>query len=258
MVLRTPNRLVLHAHGSRFDTFFLKLPRLFQREFSSVVQNADKFIVVSSQWQEFYSSNLGRPLENISVLINPTQPPDTVPDRSHREQIQFLFLGRMGERKGAFELLEAFAALSAEIRHGARLVFAGDGMVEELRSAAQAVGPDVTVHSWLSSEDRDALLIESDVLVLPSRTEGVPMAILEAMSYGIPVIATSVGGIPDVVTDMKEGLFVGVGDQAALISAMTQLVVDPELRSKLGSAARARAESLNIEHYVERLIKLYQ
>jgi glycosyltransferase involved in cell wall biosynthesis len=258
MVLRTPNRLILHAHGAQFDSFFLGLPGIFQKRLSKVVQEADELIVLSSQWQEFYSRNLGRSREKISVLINPTQPPDALPDRGHHERVQFLFMGRMGTRKGTFELLEAFAALPTEARQRARLVFAGDGMVEELRTAARAVGSDVAVHSWLSAEDRDKLLGASDVLVLPSRAEGVPMAILEAMSHGIPVITTPVGGIPDVVTDMKEGLFIGVGDQTALTAAMTRLIDDPELRCMLGSGARARAESLSITHYAERLMKLYQ
>ena len=258
MVLRTPNRLILHAHGGQFDSFFLELPSIFRKRFSKVVQEADEFIVLSSQWQEFYSRNLGRSREKISVFINPTQLPDDLPDRGRHERVQFLFMGRMSRSKGAFELLEAFAALPTGTRQRARLVFAGDGMIEELRTAARAVGSDVAVRSWLSTEDRDNLLGASDVLVLPSRAEGVPMAILEAMSHGIPVITTPVGGIPDVVTDMKEGLFIGVGDQTALTAAMTRLVDDPELRCMLGTSARARAESLSITHYAERLMKLYQ
>jgi glycosyltransferase involved in cell wall biosynthesis len=137
-------------------------------------------------------------------------------------------------------------------------VFAGDGRVEELRQLAAVAGPDVAVHDWLDPEQRDDLLAASDVLVLPSHNEGVPMAILEAMAHGLPVIATPVGGIPDVVQDGREGLLVEVTDQVALTTALDRMVADPGLRTLLGKGARATAESLDMTHYGQRLLEFYR
>lgn len=258
MILRTPHRLVLHAHGAGFDDFFRRLPEMFRKPLASTFAQADAFIALSTRWQSFYANELGLPGDRTWVLVNPTRPPEKVPDRMGRDRVQFVFLGRIGDRKGAFDLLEAYRALPPSVRRRARMVFAGDGRVEELRRRAREVGPDVTVCSWLTTEQRDELLAESDVLVLPSLQEGVPMAILEAMSYGLPVIATPVGGIPDVIIDQKEGLLVDVGDRSALTAAMEQLVVDQDLRGLLGSHARVRAQSLDIAHYTDRLIQVYR
>jgi glycosyltransferase involved in cell wall biosynthesis len=137
-------------------------------------------------------------------------------------------------------------------------VFAGDGRVEELRRRAAEIGPDVVVHSWLDREERDHLLAASDVLVLPSHHEGVPMAVLEAMAYGLPVIATPVGGIPDVLRPGREGLLVEVGNRAALTTALARMVAEPALRISLGRGARATAESLNVTNYGQRLLGFYQ
>jgi glycosyltransferase involved in cell wall biosynthesis len=258
MVLRTPHRLVLHAHGAGFDEFFRTLPKILRKTLSSTFAAADAFVVLSTQWRSFYTDELGLPGERTWVLLNPTRPPGKVPDRTGRDRVQFVFLGRIGDRKGAFDLLEAYRALPPAVRARTRMVFAGDGRVEELRRRARQVGPDVTVHSWLTAEQRDELLADSDVLVLPSLQEGVPMAILEGMSYGLPVIATPVGGIPDVITDQKEGLLVDVGDRPALTAAMEQLAVDSDRRELLGSHAHAKAQSLDIAHYTDRLIQVYR
>src|SRR5262249_44985012 len=186
---------------------------------------------------------------------NPQRP---VPDRSRRDRVQFLFLGRMNDTKGAFELLDAYRALPTTCRAATRIVFAGDGQVEEMRQRAAEIGTDVVVHAWLNPEKRDHLLAVSDVLVLPSHHEGVPMAILEAMANGLPVIATPVGGIPGVIRHGREGLLVQVGNRSALTAALTRMVAEPALRASLGQGARATAESLSATNYGQRLLRFYQ
>jgi glycosyltransferase involved in cell wall biosynthesis len=258
MVLRGSGRLVLHAHGAAFDTFFAGLPAPLQDRVAGIFRRSHGFVVLSTQWREFYADRLALRRDRIQVMINPTEPPDLVPDRSGREGVQFLFLGRIEDRKGAFELLDAFRSLPAPSRDRARIVFAGDGRVGELRQRAAEAGPDVAVHDWLDSEQRNRLLAASDVLVLPSHQEGVPMAILEAMAYGLPVITTPVGGIPDVVRDGQEGLLVEVGNRAALTAALARMIAEPELRASLGKEARATAESLDVTNYSQRILEFYR
>jgi len=258
MVLRASGRLVLHAHGGGFDHFFSNLPKPLQDRVARIFRRSHGFVVLSSQWQEFYVTQLGLRRDRIRIMANPTTPPSPVPDRSRRDSVQFLFLGRINDPKGAFELLDAYRALPATSRAAARIVFAGDGRVEELRRRAAEIGPDVVVHSWLDREECDHLLAASDVLVLPSHHEGVPMAILEAMAYGLPVIATPVGGIPDVVRHGREGLLVEVGNRAALTAALARMVAEPALRMSLGRGARATAESLDVTNYGQRLLEFYQ
>lgn len=257
LVLRTHHKLVLHAHGAAFDLFYRGLPKMVRRRVAAVFRAADQFIVLSSQWRRFYVDELGMDPRRVRVLINPARLPENVPQRATHDAVTFLFLGRIGLRKGAFELLEAYSDLPAHLRAGTRLVFAGDGDVMELRRLAATVGPDVTVHAWVSGAERDNLLESSDVLVLPSHQEGVPMAVLEGMAYGLPIIATAVGGIPDVISDGEEGILVGVGDRPGLTTALERLATEHEVRRRMGKAARTRATAYDESHSADQLMEIY-
>jgi glycosyltransferase involved in cell wall biosynthesis len=258
MALRARRPLVLHAHGGGFDHFFLSLPRLARRLIRNTFARADCFVVVSTQWREFYTHHCGVLSSRVTVLGNPVLVPATRIDRSGRRVVQFLFLGRISSQKGAFDLLRAFEALPEELLTQARLVLAGDGEVDALREDAKAHPDRVVIHNWLESEQRDALLETSDVFVLPSHAEGVPMAMLEAMARGLPVVTTAVGGIPDIVTDGQEGLIVAPGDGAQLRRALQTLIESESLRLSLGEGARSRAQKNDIAEYSAELARIYR
>jgi glycosyltransferase involved in cell wall biosynthesis len=258
MTLRARRPLIMHAHGAQFDQFFESLPRLVQRLLRRLFSRADCFLVLSSQWRDFFTQRCGLPPARVRILCNPTVVPATVPDRAGRSCVQFLFIGRIGQRKGAFDLLNAFAALSLNEREGTRLVFAGDGEVERLGAEASQFGNSVEVHPWIDESQRDALLVQSDVFVLPSYGEGVPMAILEAMAQGLPIITTPVGGIPDIVKDGCEGLLVTPGQEAELLHAMRTLLHDEKKRLALGQGARARAKTFDVARYSAELLSIYR
>lgn len=258
MTLRARTPLILHAHGSVFDSFFDNLPHFAQRIVRRTFSRADRFVVLSSQWKQYYVERFGLPEQRAVVLCNPAALPATIPDRSARARVQFLFLGRIGQRKGAFDLVRAFAALPEALRSRARLVLAGDGDVAALRSQAAPLGERVQVYSWIDSKQRDALLAESDVFVLPSYNEGVPMALLEAMASGLPVVTTPVGGIPDAVSDGVDGVMVMPGDTQQLVEALQRLIENESLRLTLGRNARARAERCDVGQYSLELAQMYR
>lgn len=258
MTLRARRPLILHAHGSTFDEFFTKLPAAVQGLLCRTFARADCFLVLSSQWKSFYMRSCGLQRSRVMVLYNPTTVPPDVPTRAGRQIVQFLFLGRIGQRKGAFDLLRAFAALPPQLRARARMVFAGDGEVEALRACAKQYGDSVQVHSWLDCAQRDALLAQSDVFALPSYHEGVPMALLEAMAWALPVITTNVGGIPDVIGDQCEGFLIAPGDGNALQAAMRILIENESQRLTLGRQARARAQCFNVGQYTSSLLRIYR
>jgi len=192
------------------------------------------------------------------VLPNPVRVPTRVPDRAGRAQVQILHLGRLGRRKGGYDLLNAFAALPEAIRARARLVLAGDGDVEPMRKLAEPLGSRVRVLSWIDAHERDRLLAESDVFVLPSHAEGVPMSLLEAMAAGLPCITTPVGGIPDVFTHGVEGLLVPAGDSAQLRAAMSTFIADEAARLAAGKRAYESARAFDVHAYARRLADIYQ
>lgn len=159
--------------------------------------------------------------------------------------LRLLFVGRYGERKGCYELIAALAQARAAGTE-ATLRFVGreeyDGEERVLREDVEQFGVAGAVE-FAGVKDGPELAEcyeEAQVLCLPSRREGVPLVLLEAMSFGLPVIATPVGGIADYVAHEDNGLLVPPGDVDALAVSIAVLAADPELRTRLGDAARRR------------------
>jgi glycosyltransferase involved in cell wall biosynthesis len=164
-------------------------------------------------------------------------------DRAFR----ILFVGRLVERKGVTHLVEAVGRLVPDLR--ARLTVIGDGPERvslEAQIARDGLGDRVTLRGRVAeAELRDAYRA-ADVLVLPSildargDTEGLGVVLLEAMSYGVPVIGSDLGGITDIVRDGATGLLVPPADPAVLAAALERLARDPALAARLGEAGRTR------------------
>ena len=157
-------------------------------------------------------------------------------------------VGRFTAEKGHRFLLDAFGRVRRE-RPGARLVLVGYGELEaELRAAA---GPAVT---FAGGRDSAEMLPGFDLFVQPSLYESQGIAILEAMAAGCPVVATRVGGVPDVVRDGETGLLVRAADPEALATAILRLADSPELASRLASRGR---EFVRAEFSVDRMVAGY-
>lgn len=258
VMMRKP--FVLHAHGSRYQQFFPGLPRNLQRYIRSVFRRCAAFIALSEDWREFYAREFGLRNEQVFVLHNPVQVPAEAPVRRGGTSVRFVSFGRIGQRKGQFDVIRAVAAMPADVRRCCRVLFAGDGEADEARRLAEELGvaAHVEVHGWLDADQRDRLLAQADAFVLPSYNEGLPMALLEAMAWGLPPVTTPVGGIPEVVESGDNGLLVTPGDIAALSGAMRQLIEDEPLRLSMGRRARQRVEPLRVEYYMEHLRAIYE
>jgi glycosyltransferase involved in cell wall biosynthesis len=170
-----------------------------------------------------------------------------------------LFLGRISKLKGVFDLIQAFSRLSTGQRRSLKLLLAGDGDIEQAKLLVEQLqlADHVIFLGWIDANKRNALLSKADIFALPSHTEQLPMAILEAMAWGVPVITCPVGGIPDVVVSGKNGLLVPPGNVKQMADAMQSLVDDPSLRRSLGLEAQRRATEFDIRHYVMQLEKIY-
>ena len=171
-----------------------------------------------------------------------------------------LYAGRLRTRKGVAVLLEAFARLRVE-HPGAALVLVGDGEQRPaLEAQARRLGIEDAVR-FAGARPRDAMAAEyaaADVFCLPSLYEGFPLAILEAMSAGLPVVATAVAGIPEAVVDGATGLLVPPEDAEALARALTALAADPEGARRMGEAGRRRvAAELTIPRIAAAYLELW-
>ena len=258
MVTRAGRPLVLHAHGGYFEQFHRRLPGVLRRTVDGILQRANLVIALSSRWRDFYVNECEVSPSHVTVLPNPVRWTPDLPNRAGRTTVQFLFLGRMCQKKGAYDLVNAFAALPDAVRARARLTLAGDGDLEAIRKLAEPFGEQVRVLSWVDSSERERLLAQSDVFVLPSYHEGVPMALLEAMASGLPAIVTPVGGIPDVLRHGVEGLMVEPAHVTELSAAMTRMVNHDGERIASGRRAHERARSFDVHAYARSLAEIYQ
>jgi glycosyltransferase involved in cell wall biosynthesis len=184
------------------------------------------------------------------VCVLPIMADDPRPPRASRraagDRVAFGFAARFEAIKGVAELMEAFG-LARGRAPGVELCVAGAGSkAGEMSERAAALGAGAGFRHagvYEDPEGRARFLRGIDVLVLPSHTEGTPNSIAEAMAQGLPVVASAVGGIPDMLGE-DAGLLVRAGDAAALADAMVRLARDAGLRERMGRAARARYERL--------------
>ncbi|MDF5727075.1 MAG: glycosyltransferase family 4 protein [Rhizonema sp. PD38] len=276
IILAFRQPLILHSHGATYQEFFAGIPRLAQIIISLLFSKCTKFIALSENWRNYFIETLQLDENQTTVLYNPVNLPLNIPQRRDKQQVKFVFLGRIGKRggaldaaksiisfpkqdKGAFDLIKAFAALPESDRNCAELVLAGNGDLEMAQQLIQelAVEEKVTLCAWLIPVQRDALLAAADAFILPSYNEGLPMSMLEAMAWGLPVIVTPVGGIPEVINHNQNGLLVQPGNQEQLVQAMQNLIRDEESRIALGTAARRRVECFDVKNYITSLAALY-
>jgi glycosyltransferase involved in cell wall biosynthesis len=162
--------------------------------------------------------------------------------------VTFGFAARFDEMKGSLVLLRAFARMIAKSpARDSSLKMAGAGpQASELEKQVESLGLAARCHlpgAYINRQQKLAFFMSLDVLVHPSLAEGTPNSIIEAMSFGLPVIASAVGGVPEVVSE-ETGILVPPGDEVALAEAMHRLGGDAELRARMGRAARARYEKL--------------
>ncbi len=167
------------------------------------------------------------------------------------------FVARLVEVKGVLDLLEAMARV-VTCFPSARLLLVGDGPLREaVLERIHSLGLDSRVELLGRLEDPAPALRRSDLFVLPSHNEGMGRAAVEAMAAGLPVVATRVGGLPDVVADGETGLLVPPRDPGALAEALLRLLQDPALRRQMGKAGQKRAEEFSDQVMFERLEALY-
>lgn len=276
IVLAFHKPLIFHAHGPTFKEFYVSLPHWGQHLLTILFSNCTKFIALSESWKKFYSQQFNLDEQRIVILHNPVQLPSILPQRQGHQHLKLIFLGRIGKRggaldiaksvvafpqqdKGAFDLIKAFAALPESDKNCAELVLAGNGDLLEAQQLIKELGVEkkITICTWLNPAQRDELLAAADVFILPSYNEGLPMSMLEAMAWGLPVIVTPVGGIPEVINHNQNGLLVQPGNIEQLVQAIQNLIRDESLRLSLGTAARKSVESLDIKDYLASLLTLY-
>jgi glycosyltransferase involved in cell wall biosynthesis len=251
--------VILHTHGSQFHIIHDRLPTWVQRWVAAFFRQSACVITLSESWKAYYTETCNLKSNQAVVLYNPVAIPDQVPDRSDRRSTRFVLLGRIGQRKGAFDLIHAIAQLPQSQQQQIEVYLAGDGELEQAEALIRSLGLQhhVKLLGWIDAELRSQLLSDADVFILPSYNEGLPLSLLEAMAWELPSITTAVGGIPE-VANSQTALFVEPGNVEQITTAMQKLIAERDLRLKMGQNARQRVMPLNVEDYLIRLHLIYR
>lgn len=258
LIFRKP--IIIHAHGCEFHQFHDNLAAPLKKCLDWLLQQCTYLIALSQSWQNYYIERCGLKSSQVLLRNNPVQLPPKIPERQDRYKLKLVFLGRIIQRKGVYDLLHALARLNQESLGKIHLILAGSGELAQAQALAQDLGIEayISFPGWINPQEREQLLAQADIFLLPSYNEGLSMALLEAMSWGLAVITTPVGGNGEVVIPQQTGLLVNPGDIQALADQLELLVKDRSLRLKLGKNAREFVTPLDINNYNRSLANLYQ
>lgn len=247
---------ILHIHTGEFAVLFERASAAKKAEVRELFSQAAAVVALSEEWRTYFAEHVCGG-ENVVVLHNGVDIPK---EPCHPEgQRNVLFMGCLDSRKSPDVLLRAMVRILPRHRD-ARALFAGDGDVDAYRGLAAELGVDGACEflGWVSGDAREQLFGRAGVYCLPSRHEGLPMGVLEAMAHGIPTVATPVGGVPQVIVDGENGRLMPVSDDAALAAILDGLLASPAERARLGAAGRATVEGrFGIQACIDRLMDLY-
>lgn len=251
--------IIVHLHASAFDEFFITPNYILRRYIRFVLSKAERVIALCNDWQSKLERKLK--LHNVVVLPNPV-----VLDMKPRKRefmksgkLRVLFLGFLIESKGLRDVITVAKA----VKRGGdaiKLVVVGKGELEPLlRESIKEYELEgaLEFRGWVEGEAKDMVLREADVFFLPSYNEGMPIAILEAMKFGLPIISTNIAGIPDEVDQGKNGYLLHPGDIVGFYEALKTFAGDKALLSSMGAASLEKVDQFNVTVIWARLVDIY-
>ncbi|MBL7700300.1 MAG: glycosyltransferase family 4 protein [Chitinophagaceae bacterium] len=249
-------KIILHIHGGGFHNFY-KRSRLMKPVIRWALQTSDAVICLSEMWKKYYSSTFT--LKRLVIINNVIEKP-SITTHVQNGTLNLLFLGHINQKKGVFDLLQVLASNRDQFKHKVKVTFGGIGEVERLEKeiSENNFNGDVNFAGWVNGEKKAELLNKCDVYILPSYFEALPISILEAMSYGKPVISTFIGGIPEIVKPGFNGWLFEPGDKSALGTIIAEAMSNKELLKQYGSNSLSIAKNYTPESVFQSLKELYQ
>jgi glycosyltransferase involved in cell wall biosynthesis len=199
-------------------------------------------------------------VSNKTVIIRNAIPINVLPGKQLEKMYDVLFVGRLEKVKGIDILLRATEYIMKTYSRNIKIGIVGTGtLLRDLKKLSVDLRVIDNVEFLGPRQDILRLIDQSSVFVLPSRWEGLSISILESMSRGVPAIATSVGGIPEIISDGNDGLLVPPEDPVALADALLILLNDEKLRARLGRNAYEKVRrDFSIDRYTQDILNLYR
>lgn len=244
-------RVVYHMHGGHFAEF----SQQHHKAVANVLKHCDCVIALSEYWKGFFAADFD--YNKTVVIKNVIAEP--YPEKLKHDVFTMLFLGLLGHNKGIFNLLDVITEHKNEFESKLRLFIGGNGEVDKVKRiiSEQKLDHIVSFEGWVSGDKKRRLLNLSDAYILPSYHEGLPISILEAMSYSLPIISTRVGGIPEIVKDGENGCLIEAGDKKAIYASIKKLMESPELCKSMGEKSKEKVQEHLPDYVAQQLRALY-
>lgn len=263
---------VLHFHGAHFRERYESMGPLLERAFRLMLAKARSLIVVADAFKGQFTDLISP--DRIFLVPNcvagdifPLDKElqlklDTIRNERHKDSLHVLFLSNLTRAKGVFDVIEACRLL---ISNGIYVcfTFAGewpaDRTREEVERLVESYGlqENVRFPGVVTGQAKRELLQNADVFILPSYNEALPVSVLEAMAWGLPVVTTRVGAIPELITDGENGFLVEPGDVEALVNRLRDLSRSPDLRRSMGIRnARIARDAYTVESFSKSFLRV--
>jgi glycosyltransferase involved in cell wall biosynthesis len=236
-------KIVLQIHDGAFEEFYKKY-LLFVK---IMIKKCDYIITVS----KFLSKVIKKISTDVVVIYNMVDKP--LLEKVKKNRLNILFLGAIIDDKGIFDVLGVFTDNYHYFMNNVTLHIGGIGDVRRLKNIIiqKKLEKFVIYHGWLDKLEKHKLLSQSDVLIQPSYFEGFGISIAEGMSYGLPIIATNVGGIPELVENKLNGFLIPPGDKTQIFEAIKIFIENPKLIEIMGQESKKKV----IPFYKDNVLK---
>lgn len=255
LLLHTPKsvKTVFHIHASSFDEFYEESNHIEKCFIKSILDKADLIVAVSESWKEYYTNITDTKVISINnaVKVNDT-------NNYNLYSKNIVTLGRIGKRKGSYDILKV-AELVYKERPDINFYLYGDGEVEKLEKEAEDI-PNVHIKKWLDEEGKEQRFLDTALHFLPSYHEGLPMAVLETISAGIPNLTTDVGGLSTVINEGINGFITKPGH----IKKMAETILgymdldDAEKLKISKNATDTISDMFSMDKYIEKWCIIYE
>lgn len=246
-------KIIFHMHASQFDVFYDHAARPLKIWIKKSLNYVDYVVALSAEWKMFYAVITKT---KIKIIENAVRIPQNISYNVNSNQI--ITLGRLGERKGTYDILKIAGVIQDKFPE-IQFILYGDGDITEVSQKIDQLGlVNVKIGGWLNDNDRKLEIKNSLIHLLPSYHEGLPMAVLETMAYGVPNITTNIGGIPQVIKNHTNGILLSPGDTGALEHELIDLLEKRYVLTSYSKLAIDRIEKdYSLSTYFKKWDNLY-
>lgn len=250
--------IINHIHGADFDEFYLNASAKKREIIRDTYNKCFRIVALSDEWHDKLKQIVDDSkivvIENYSILH-----PEAIKERENKKnEHNILFLGFICKRKGCYDIPAIVEKVAKEIPD-VKFVLAGIGDIDQIKTITpDNIKNNIIYPGWVRNEEKNRLLREADLFFLPSYNEGMPMSILDAMGYGLPVVSTTVGGIAKIVHDGKNGYICEPGNIKKLSTLILKILTDEHLLKSMSEQSMSIVKNkYSLETHISSLEKIY-